>query len=303
MRWRRLQQKIGKDHGSEPDLLTDAVDSKATKPINNASAKSAAKVSTPKKRKAKEMPVSESESEGEGDQKRVKTEEVTPPEKRQTRGKKLDLKAMLDSSSSGVSTSYTGPATSIYEDNSGVEDDDEGLSGADSEVLTKKEPEKAKAIKVDGLVSPAKSGSYSSREQPKPSASSIASSASKDDPIPHPLAAFSATIAQSVEFGEDSEALPELWALRNGRFIQSQTPAPSKSQDSQEMYDADESAAPSLATSLQAVPSSTPEPFDEAEMNAVTPDDSISQGGLTRKRRSSSNSTYISASDPFRRCI
>ena len=257
--------------------------SKSTKPINNSvPAKSAAKVSTPKKRKAKETPAldSESESEDEIDQKRVKIEEVTTPEKRQTRGKKLDLTAMLDSSSSGVGTSYTGTATSVYEDHSVVEDDDEGLSDDEPETRIKKEPGKAKAANVGGLVSPAKSGSYSSSEQPKPSAISIASSASKVDPIPQPLTPVSATVAHSIEVDEDNEALSELHSLRNGRFIQSQRSAPSSSQDSQEMYDADESAAPSLATSLRAVASSTPDPFDEAQMDAVTPDDSISQGDL-----------------------
>ena len=305
MRWRRLQEKIKKVPGATNGLQGASGPTQTTAPgpkVENA-------VSS-RKRKAPELN-EESESDDEVEQKKVKAgEETAVTSKRQTRGKKLDLKEMLGSSSSGVDT-----GNSSYED-SGVKEEDDDSDGEaeestykENEIKEEKDgsddevpaatPNKPLSKTANKPITRPKSGSHSSRENPKPT-TSAATPSRHQRPVPPPLTPVSPAIVQSIESDDHVEAGTGLDGMQDGTFVRpksSSSRGSARSMHSDEMYDAEsEGGFTSAASSVQAQAPTETNFLDEDDIESVAPDDSISMvgRGLKRKRAANQKSRVVS---------
>ena len=309
MRWRRLHDKIQTDHS--PDvappggpIISQPTTSAVRVPNVTPSQKRKAR---PAKDESEEESASESMSDSEVLHKRVKKEGEEPiPEKRQTRGKKLDFKGMADSTSSEAGTTQTGLGTSVYTDSGVTVEDDEDVIPEEAEKRTpatypvitpnKGTPavENAKSSDVNDPITPPVSAAQSSSQNPKPTPSSITPS-QRQRAVPPPLTPVSGVIARSIE-SDDQDNMAQLDGYSDGRFIRTKRSSQllSKSTSSSEHYEADSeggSTSASIASSLQAQAPTESDFLAADDIESVAPDDSVSmagkatQGGMKRMRK------------------
>ena len=234
MRWRRLHDKIQKEHGSGVAPQGGPITAQPATPATTRGQKptpSLKRKTKPAKEESEEESESDSKTDSEIEHKRIKTEgEDRVTEKRQTRGKIPDFKGMADSSDSGVGTHQTGPATTMYTDSSvKVEDDSMISEGSEKRKTTtqaaatpvKGTPavEKAKVSNVNDPITPPTSAAQSFSQNPKPTPSSTTPT-QRQRAVPPPMTPVSGVILRSIESDEQDE-MAQLDGMSDGRFIRS----------------------------------------------------------------------------------
>jgi hypothetical protein len=312
MRWRRLQEKIARDHGPAAGLLGNtAIVASTTQTQNTANLKKRRAdpvemvIESDSEHDNKRVKLEGAETDLNSDRKEVKMEEVdVKPEKRQTRDKKLGLKYMLDNcSSSGAGTSSIAPTTSLYEDSAAEQADDEEY--LDSEVEEKLN--NRKQTKASAAASPVKSGKV--RKVPKVEAPITPMSAARsalvnlsptpslvtatDDvrPMPTPTSFTFPVLVKSIESDDHTNVQAELGGFREGGFVQANGASHSTViSTSREYFDsAMESVVPPGASSVEVQAPTEADPMELDDMVSVSPNDSISMvgtmklGGIQRK--------------------
>ena len=316
MRWRRLHDKIQKDHGPDVAPPGGAIISQPT-----TSTVRVPKVTPTQKRKARpaideseEESASESMSDSEVQHKRMKKEGEEPiPGKRQTRGKKLDFKGMADSTSSEAGTTQTGLGTSVYTDSGVTVDDDENVIPEGAEKRTPatypvttpnkgtSAVENAKSSDVNDPITPPVAAAQSSSQNPKPTPSSVTPS-QRQRAFHPPLTPVSGVIARSIE-SDDQDEMTQLDGYSDGRFVRPKRSSQlsSKSTSSSEHYEADSeggSTSASITSSLQAQAPTESDFLAADDIESVEPDDSISMAGKatqegTKRMRKVDNKSMV----------
>ncbi len=322
MRWRRLHDKIRKEHGSTARLQI------ATIAAQTATSTARAQKTVPSRKRKTKPAKEESEEESESDSKtdsgieykRIKTEggaDAGVPAKRQTRGKQLDFRGMADSCSSEAGTDPTRLGTSMYTDSGSTVEDNESTGEEEpaqrtpikqaAPTDTKGMPafEKEKASNVNDPVTPPASAAHSFVQNPKPTPSST-TPIQRQRAVPPPLTPVSGVIVRSIESDDPDQIDAQLDGMSDGRFVTTSKRSGQVSHCStlsSQYYEADsEGASTSVASSLKVqAPTESDSDFLTAnDVESVGPDDSVSmagqmmQGGMKRMRKANNKGMMFS---------